>query len=232
MLDVYRLPNARSVVVHDDLNALSIYIAQHIADLAARAIRDRGAFRVALAGGETPRNCYRKFSKHSVDWQHVHLYFGDERCLPAGDPGRNDFMVQEAMLRDVPLPASHLHRIPAETGPGAAAAAYSKVLQDVLPLDLVLLGVGEDGHTASLFPGNPALEGTAAALPVFNAPKPPAERVTLSLGAINASREKIMMVAGSSKYFALERILCGAVLPASMILNADWHLERSAVHGT
>ncbi|MGC2165876.1 MAG: 6-phosphogluconolactonase [Gallionella sp.] len=230
MIDVFRLPRARSVSVHDSLNTLSVAVAQHIADLAARAIKERGVFRIALAGGETPRNCYQELSKNSVDWQYVHIYFGDERCLPVDDVGRNDYMVQATMLNHVALPQSNLHRIPAEAGPNAAATAYSRLLQDVT-LDLVLLGLGEDGHTASLFPGNLALGGTNAVLPVFDAPKPPPERVTLGLGAINSSREKIILIAGAAKHLALERILRGELLPAARILNADWHIERAAIYG-
>lgn len=231
MLDIARLPNARSVRVHDGIEELSVFIAQHIADVARRTICEKGVFRIALAGGETPRNCYQKLSKQDVEWQRIHIYFGDERCLPADNAGRNDYMVQEALIGHVAVPKSNLHRIPAEAGPDAAAQIYSSLLESVMPLDMVLLGVGEDGHTASLFPGNPALEGASAVLPVFDAPKPPPERVTLGFGAINAAREKMILVAGSGKYLALEQILQGQVLPAARILNADWHVDRSAIHG-
>lgn len=231
MLDILCLPNARSVHVHESLDAMSIAVAKQIADVATRTISERGIFRIALAGGETPRKCYRELAKQDVEWQHVHIYFGDERCLPADDADRNDYMVQKALLNHVSLPKSNLHRIPAEAGPVAAASAYSGLLLPIMPLDMVLLGVGEDGHTASLFPGNSALEGASAVLPVFDAPKPPPQRVTLGYRAINSAREKTILIAGSGKHSALEQILQGKLLPAARILNADWHVDRSAIHG-
>ena len=223
------LPNAQAVFVHDDPEGLSAAVAQRVAELAAQAIAARGVFHVALAGGETPRRCYEKLRHLPVDWTHVQVYFGDERCLPAGDAGRNDRMAREALLKHVAIPPDNVHAIPAELGARVAAARYAAVLENAAPLDLVLLGMGEDGHTASLFPGNPATDSTAATVPVFDAPKPPAERISLGLGTLNAARQRIFLVAGAGKRDALEQILLGKSLPAALVAAAEWHLDRAAL---
>jgi len=223
------LPNAQAVFVHDDPEILSAAVALRIAELAAEAIEARGVFHLALAGGETPRRCYEKLRHLAIDWGRVHFYFGDERCLPEGDARRNDSMAREALLDHVTLPQGNIHCIPAELGAIEAAARYARELESAGKLDLVLLGMGEDGHTASLFPDNPANTGVAAAVPVFNAPKPPAERVSLGMGTLNAARRKLFLVAGAGKREALEQILRGVALPAAQVGNAEWHLDRAAL---
>ncbi|TAN79899.1 MAG: 6-phosphogluconolactonase, partial [Gallionella sp.] len=202
-MNIADLPNAQAVVVHDDPDKLSTAVALRIAELAALAIAARGVFRIALAGGETPRRCYEKLRGLAIGWPHVQIYFGDERCLPGGDPQRNDTMARDALLAHVAIPQANIHAIPAELGAREAAARYAAVLDKTIPLDLVLLGMGEDGHTASLFPDNPATASFVAAVPVFNAPKPPAERVSLGMNTLNAARQKIFLVAGAGKREAL-----------------------------
>ena len=230
-MNIPDLPHAQAVVVHDDMEELGMAVAQRVAELATQAIAARGAFLVALAGGETPRRCYEKLRYLPVNWAQVQVYFGDERCLPAGDAQRNDRMAYDALLSHVAIPSANIHIVPAELGASEAAARYAAMLSHAAPLDLVLLGMGEDGHTASLFPGNSATDGKALAVPVFNAPKPPAERVSLGLGALNAARHKIFLVAGAGKRAALERILRGEPLPAARIFAAEWHLDCAAWPG-
>jgi 6-phosphogluconolactonase len=164
-----------------------------------------------------------------VDWNHVHIYFGDERCLPRGDARRNDSMAHEELLAHVAIPRDQVHPINAERGAAIASAEYAALLTRVLPLDLVLLGLGDDGHTASLFPGNAATEQGDVVVPVFNAPRPPPERVSLSLGTLNAARKKIFLVAGKEKREALTRIVRGIALPAARITGAEWHVDRAAL---
>lgn len=230
-MNITELPNAQAVFVHDDLDDMGAAVAQRIAGLAAQAIATRGVFHVALAGGETPRRCYQKLRDLAIDWKHVHIYFGDERCLPCGDASRNDSLVRETLLEHVIIPPANVHAIPVELGAREAAASYASLLGNVVPLDLMLLGMGEDGHTASLFPDNPAIESEAAVVPVFDAPKPPAERVSLGINTLNAARQKIFLVAGSGKRAALERILQGNSLPAARVAAAEWHLDRAAIPG-
>ncbi len=220
------LPHARSVTVYADLDTLSEAVAQRIAAAARAAITARGVFRVALAGGDTPRRCYAYLRQLPVEWDRVHIYFGDERCLPSGDNQRNDSMAQDALLRHVFIPAINVHAMHAERGARLAAEDYTKVLEQ--PLDMVLLGMGEDGHTASLFPGNPAETSMASVVPVFDAPKPPTERVSLGMNTLNAARETLFLVAGMSKREVLQRIAQGAVLPASRVIGAEWHIDRAA----
>ncbi len=230
-MNIADLPNAQAVFVHDAPEMLGAAVAQRIAELASQAIAARGEFHLVLAGGETARHCYEKLRGLPVDWEHVQVYFGDERCVPAGDVQRNERMARETLLDWIAIPPSNIHPIPAELGAQEAAARYAEVLERALPLDLVLLGMGEDGHTASLFPGNPATDSMIAAVPVFNSPKPPAERVSLGMGTLNAARHKIFLTAGAGKRDALTRILRGEPLPAARIMAAEWHLDRAALPG-
>ena len=217
-----------NVHVHDDARAMGVAVARQIALLAKQAIAARGVFRLALAGGETPRRCYEELARMDIDWSHVQIYFGDERCLPPGDLNRNDAMVRDALFEHIAIPEENIHRMMAELGAADAVARYMLVL-DGIRLDLVLLGMGEDGHTASLFPGNPASASEAAVVAVYGAPKPPAERVSLGFMTLNAARAKLFMVAGEGKRSALERILRGEMLPAAMITDAEWHVDRAAL---
>ncbi len=226
-----KLPGASSVTVHESPDALSEAAALRIAALAGAAIAARGVFRIALAGGETPRRCYEKLRGLAVDWAHVQIYFGDERCLPDGDVRRNDRMAHDALLKHIAIPPGNIHPIPTRHGAQSGAAEYAALLEPVLPLDLVLLGMGEDGHTASLFPGNPATGSAAVAVPVSGAPKPPAERASLGMNTLNAARHKIFLVAGAGKREALKRILRGESLPAARIVPAEWHIDRAALPG-
>lgn len=188
-----------------------------IAELARSCITKRGSFHIALAGGQTPRLLYQRLRHLQTDWRAWQLYFGDERCLPAGDEQRNDAMARAAWLDHIAH--AHVHPIAAERGPDAAAAAYASKLARLDGLDICLLGLGEDGHTASLFPGQSLGEAPDAplALPVRDAPKPPPERVTLSMRALNQSRQALVMVDGASKRQAVADWRAGKDLPVSRL---------------
>ena len=224
-----RMPNALAVVVHGNFSDLSAAVARRIAQASAQAIAERGAFSIALAGGGTPRLCYELLRGMPVDWKHVRFWFGDERCLPRGDAGRNDTMAHEALLDHAAIPAGNIHPISSELGARVAASEYAKELKGELPLDMVLLGMGEDGHTASLFPGNPATEQDGIAVPVFDAPKPPAERVSLGMATLNSARAKMFLVAGKAKRDAMWQIMRGMLLPAARVSGAEWHIDRAAL---
>jgi len=190
-----------------------------IARAAEQAITDSGAFHVVLAGGSTPRALYERLRTLKTNWEAWHIYFGDERCLSAVDPGRNSAMVREAWLDHVPVPQKQVYVIPAEMGATAAAEAYSATLRQVGEFDLVLLGLGEDGHTASLFPGNDWGQEADApvALPVFDAPKAPAERVSLSAWRLGRAKQVLFLVTGESKHEAVMNWRAGASIPARAI---------------
>ncbi len=191
---------------------------RRILDAAMRAIERHGRFLIVLAGGNTPRAVYRKLCT-GTDWSQWHVYFGDERCLPMGDAGRNDTMAAEAWLDQVPIPRDHVHAIPAELGATAAALAYADTLYGVGAFDLVLLGLGEDGHTASLFPGRDlgVKKSAPDVLAVFDAPKPPPQRVSLSAARLSRTRELLFLVEGESKREAVTQWRMGADMPARAI---------------
>lgn len=183
---------------------------------ANEAIAKRGQFSIVLAGGNTPRAVYRLLRELNMDWSKWHIYHGDERCLPLDHEDRNSLMVEQVWLHYVDVPTSQVHDIPAELGPIDGAKAYAQTLRGVPTFDMVLLGLGEDGHTASLFP-NHALDNTADAVPVFNSPKPPAERITLSQNRLNNTRQVIFIVTGAGKQEAVDNWRKGIAIPATLI---------------
>ncbi len=204
--------------------ALQDEAARWILAAAARALAARGRFILVLAGGNTPRGVYARLRDADADWSRWHLWFGDERCLPGDDPERNSVMVHHAWLALVPIPASQIHIIPAEQGANAGADSYARMLR-VMPagdagrFDLVLLGLGEDGHTASLFPGQDwGVEADSPdALAVHDAPKPPSERVSLSAARLARTRETLFLVDGEGKRDAVNRWWAGDDIPARAI---------------
>lgn len=202
-----------------DAGALARRARELILAQAAAAIAAHGCFRLVLAGGSTPRATYRLLRDARTDWAAWQLYFGDERCLPADDEQRNSRMARDAWLDQVPIPPSQIHEIAAEQGAHAGAAAYARVLRDVDWFDCVLLGLGEDGHTASLFPGRDHGTGAGAAdvLAVLDAPKPPPQRISLSAARLSRTRALWFLVAGSSKRRAVQQWRAGAPIPAASI---------------
>ena len=202
-----------------DVAALERAVSQRILDAAASAIRGHGRFRIVLAGGETPRGVYRLLRGANAAWSRWHIHFGDERCLPRDAAGRNSRMAGLVWLDHVPVPAVQAHAIPAELGAERAAAAYAAELRGVGDFDLVLLGLGEDGHTASLFPGHDwgDAPGAPDVLAVLDAPEPPPERVSLSAARLSRAREVLFLVVGESKRGALARWRAAEPIPASAI---------------
>ena len=200
--------------------AVAARASELILEAANTAIHRRGAFSLVLAGGTTPAACYRRLAKAQADWLNWHLYFGDERCLAPTDLQRNSVMAADLLTNRVPIPAHQVHPIHAERGPDAAARDYEATIQSTLPFDLVLLGMGEDGHTASLFPGH---RHTADSLvvPVHDAPKPPPERVSLGAPAIDGCRQLLVLVTGAGKRPAMQRWREGDDLPIARLAKGD-----------
>jgi 6-phosphogluconolactonase len=184
-----------------------------------------GARTVVLAGGTTPKRCYGLLAQLDLEWGRVTILFGDERCVRPDHPDSNYRMAREALLDRV-APAT-VHRIPGELGPDEAAGLYAHVVAGLTPLDVVLLGVGEDGHTASLFPGHSALGADGWAVGIRDAPKPPPQRVTLTLKALRAARRVIILATGAGKADAVAKAKRGEV-PSGMIAGARWLVDRSA----
>jgi 6-phosphogluconolactonase len=200
-------------------------------DVAAAAASDiagalrEGARSLVLAGGTTPQRCYELLSQMDVEWGRVTILFGDERCVRPDHPDSNYRMARETLLDRV-SPAT-VHRMPAELGPDEGAGLYAHIVASVAPLDVVTLGVGEDGHTASLFPGHEALKATALVVGIRNSPKPPPQRVTMTLPALQRARRVIILATGAGKADAVAKARRGEV-PSGMIAGARWLIDRAA----
>ncbi len=199
-------------------------VAVAAADLVAEAI-ELGLRTLVLAGGSTPQHAYRLLAGRPLAWGRVTVLFGDERCVSPDDPASNYGMARRELL-DAVHPGG-VHRIPAELGAEQGADLYDGIVRRLMPLDLVLLGMGPDGHTASLFPGHPALEAHGCVVAIHDAPKPPPDRVSLTLDALNESRRVVFFVTGAEKADALARANRGAV-PAGMITGAEFMVDRDA----
>ena len=219
--------------VYSDLDQLIEVAANGIVSEAARAISAAGTFLIVLAGGSTPRPIYARLVELNTPWNQWHIYFGDERCLPVGHPERNDTMIREVWLDKVSIPISQIYAIPAELGPDAGAKSYAQKLASLGPFDLTLLGLGEDGHTASLFPGGPlgCQRGAPDVLAVHAAPKPPASRISMSAVRLTRSKSVQLFVTGEEKRATLTRLRDGADMPIRSVNPAngiDLFLDGSA----
>ncbi len=184
-----------------------------------------GARTLVLSGGTTPKRTYELLSQADISWGRVTVLFADERCVPPDHPESCFRMARETLL-DRLSPAT-VHRIPAELGPDEGAELYGRVVATLAPLDVVVLGAGEDGHTASLFPGHPGLHAEGWAVGVRNSPKPPPERVSLTLPALQGARRVIVLATGAGKADAVARAKRGEV-PSGMIAGARWLIDRAA----
>ena len=205
--------------VFADADALVAALADALCAEAEAAIAARGVFHLVLAGGSTPRALYRALADRHAGDARWHVWYGDERCLPADHPERNSVMAEAAWLAASRIPPENRRPIPAELGAVEAAARYAGWLKGVADFDVVLLGMGEDGHTASLFPGHDWGDAPDSpdVLAVYDAPKPPPERVSLSAARLNRSRRVWFVITGSGKREALPRWKSGETLPVSAV---------------
>lgn len=214
---------------------LASKVAGWLAARIAAAIAERGTCSLALSGGRTPRPIYVVLAARplaeAIDWARVHVYFGDERAVPPDHPDSNYRMVDEALLRRVPLLPGHVHRMPADR-PDRDAAAWE--YEEILPpaFDVLLLGMGSDGHTASLFPGSPALAERDRHVVPVTAPVEPAQRMTITPPVIAAARHVAVVVAGAEKAAMVARALNGpyasAAVPVQLAAGARWFLDEAA----
>jgi 6-phosphogluconolactonase len=199
-----------------DAETVAREAARRILAAADEAIAAHGVFRLVLAGGNTPRRCYRRLARAQADWRNWEIFFGDERCLPVGHPERNSTMAEQAWLGRVPIPTTRIHVIPVQQGAQQAARCYAPRVVAALPFDLVLLGLGQDGHTASLFPGR-FHSPDELVHAVHDAPKPPPNRVSLGANALSHSRQVVILISGPAKRSAVRRWLGGDDLPITHI---------------
>jgi 6-phosphogluconolactonase len=207
------------------------HVAEHLSKLilaeAKQCIQARGRFLLVLAGGSTPESIYRLLAsadKHASDWRAWHIYYGDERALPAGHAERNDTMAQLSWLDHCAIPANQIHAIAAELPPEQAVDHYRKLVDDIEAFDLVLLGLGEDGHTASLFPHNMETDISAkqSVLSISNASKAPAQRISLSYQRLSQAHAVWFIVTGENKKDILEQWRTADRLPAPPRFPAQW----------
>ena len=189
---------------------------EKIIALAEPSIKTRGQFHIVLAGGSTPKKVYTMLKNIKTDWHKWQIYFGDERCLDSDHQDRNSTMVFAAWLNHIDIPVQNIHTIPAELGPVEGAHVYNQTLSQVGDFDLVLLGLGEDAHTASLFPGH-SWDNNLDALAVFDAPKPPPLRISMSPARLSRSRSVLFLVSGKEKQTAINQWKAGDLIPASTV---------------
>lgn len=209
------------------------YLARSAAEifiqLAEESIAEHGVFRVSLSGGSTPVSLYallasEPFSER-VDWSRVHFFWGDERCVPPDHPDSNFYRAKQTLFEQVPVPESNIFRIPAELRPEQAAELYEEVLlryfskveeEDIRSrarFDLVLLGMGDDGHTASLFPGTPAIHEQVRWVAAQWVDKLAAFRITLTPAILNRAAHVLFLVSGEGKSYTLQRVVYGSYQP-------------------
>ena len=202
--------------------------AEEVAEAAAADMAEvmrAGARTLVLTGGSSPVRAYQLLAELDVPWGRVAVLFGDERCVPALDPQSNYRVAKEALL--VVVNPATIYRIPAELGPDVGADLYAEVVANAAPFDFVLLGVGEDGHVNSLFPGHKALHATGLTAGIHDSPKPPPERVTMTLEAIRDAKRIEIIAAGVGKAAAVALARRGES-PSGMIPRARWLIDRAA----
>jgi len=202
--------------------------AEEVAEATAAEIAEAlraGGRTLVLTGGTSPTRTYQLLAELDVEWGRVTVLFGDERCVPPLDAESNYRVAKENLLDRV-NPAT-VHRIPAELGPDVGADLYAEVVVEEAPFDVVLLGVGEDGHVNSLFPGHKALQATGLTAGIHDSPKPPLQRVTMTLEAIRDAKLILIIATGAGKANAVAMARRGET-PSGMIKHARWLIDRAA----
>lgn len=238
----------REIIICRDVDELNRKAAEQFIGLANKAIQRSGQFTVALSGGSTPKGLYELLAtaeyRKRLDWSRIHFFWGDERCVPPDYPESNFRMVQESLLSKIQIPSENIHRMMGEKEPGQAATEYEEHLRQFFHLprggvpqfDVIFLGLGEDGHTASLFPGSPALnEGNRLVATVY-VEKSKTYRLTLTLAVINAGAQIIFLVTGQSKAAVVKEILSAdsksESYPANKVRpvngNVTWLISKDA----
>ncbi len=222
-------PSTPEIEIVKDAEALADRAAELFVSLAVESIAAQGWFSVALSGGSTPLKLYSRLRRPpysiQIDWSKVHLFWGDERCVSPDHPDSNFNTAKLALIDHMPVPVTNIHRIQAELEPTQAALSYERELKDFfvgesLPrFDLILLGLGEDGHTASLFPGSPALSEQVhwvVSVEHQQPPPPLVSRITLTLPVLNACRSAVFLVSGAGKASRLAQVLLGPHQPEKL----------------
>lgn len=234
----------QEIEVVADASSLAKRAADKFVRLAGGALQLGERFTVALAGGSTPQRMYSNLVNAQLDWEHVHFFWGDERCVPPDHPDSNYRMANDAILNHIPIPEENIHRVLGEFPADEAARDYDAKLRRFFTcgnprFDLVLLGLGEDGHTASLFPGTPAVREKKRWVTAVRhrlPPPPLVDRVTLTLAVINAAAHVFFLVSGAGKADRLSQVLevmfQPDILPAQAVKPVNgvvhWLVDQAA----
>ena len=235
------------IAIYPDIHTLSLQAAQYTVRIASESIADSGRFTIALAGGTTTGELYGLLGsepfRSQIDWRLVHIFWGDERCVPHNSPDSNSYLVQEVLLNKISIPESQIHRMPADQPDrDAASQAYTVEMQHTfrtngIPgFDLIHLGMGPEGHTASLFPHQASLHEKQRLVMPVSVPKPPPDRLTFTPPLLNAARNVLFLVTGSEKADALQAVLEGEYqpeeYPAQIVRPTNgevvWMLDKNA----
>ncbi len=231
-----------------DLDELSNAAAKEVSELIRSVVAKKGKFSLVLSGGSTPKGLYRLLAtthRESVPWGSVSVFFGDERYVPHTDARSNYLMARETLLDHIPIPSANVHPIPTDfSNPSDAAAAYESVLSAKIPgegnsFDLVLLGMGGEGHTASLFPFTPSLDEKSKWVVPSDVPPVPHKRITLTYAVLNRSSAVYFLISGHDKREALKEVLSDAAdyhkYPAKGIAPVNgklvWWVDSGAMNG-
>jgi 6-phosphogluconolactonase len=231
-MEVEQTPG-RTLAVVQDGPEMARAVADRIEELLGQT---RGPFRVALSGGSTPRLLYSLLAQRPLPWERLHLFWGDERCVPWDDPDSNYRMTRETLLDHAPIPDGQVHRWLTEEGPQIAADDYNTLLgrefgAGVPVFDLVLLGMGEDGHTASLFPGTEALKVTDRWAVANYVPQVKDKwRLSLTFPVLDAARRVWFLISGAAKAEPVKRVLAGEDLPSGQVHAQEtvFYVDRAA----
>jgi 6-phosphogluconolactonase len=235
------------LAIYPDIDTLSQDAAQYIVGIANESIADRGRFTIALSGGNTPRKTYGLLGSEpyssQIDWKLVHIFWSDERCVPPDSPDSNYRMAHEELLSKISIPNLQVHRMPADMPDrDAAAQEYTEEMRrifgtdDIPDFDLIQLGMGPEGHTASLFPHQASLHETRRLVMPVSVPKPPPDRLTFTPPLLNAARNVLFLVTGEDKADALKAVLEGKYQPdesPAQIVSppngeVEWIVDRDA----
>ena len=207
-----------NAVTYKELNQGSLvdHVVQLIVQSSRKSIKERGRFRIVLTGGETPNLIYKQLINITTDWSLWEFWVTDERCVPPNDTLSNELMIRQKFLKHIPIDESKLHFMKGEIGAELGSEIYKRSIDANIIFDLTMLGIGEDGHIASLFPGNDLGVGPEApdVLPVLNSPKAPAERISLSIRRLNESDIIIIFATGLHKKNIIANFQIGLEMPA------------------
>ena len=210
-----KILNENWLIFNDNIS-LSKELAREILDIAKSSIKLKGSFTIVLAGGNSPIELYKILSQSESNWSKWHIYIGDERCLPLGDKDRNNQIIGKIWLNNSSIPISNINFIRSELGAMEGMLHYERTIENINYFDVVLLSIGEDGHTASLFPGH-AYEESQNVVIERNSPKYPKDRISMSYLRLNKSKNVFKIILGESKKKAIRFWLQGVILPINQV---------------